>query len=231
MITLAVYTLNLVTDTSEDSINRGVLDIKGKEFLVFSILATVLATSTCAFVSVEKVIIILIPFFSGILYSIRLFPRLRRGKEVLGLKSIIVATSWALTGALLPLHHNSIRVTLIIFINIFIQIFNGTVLGDILDMDGDLKNNIKTIPLYLGLKKTRLLMLILNTLFIPVILYSFFNNLLVKYIPVFIFAILYYYIMILYFCSNKKKRLNYEIFIDGMWLPQLFIVFFINKLI
>jgi hypothetical protein len=47
-------------------------------------------------------LLVITPLVIGVIYSVKLFPFLPRLKEVVGVKSISVAFSWALTGSLLP---------------------------------------------------------------------------------------------------------------------------------
>ena len=71
---------------------------------------------------------------------------------------------------------------ILVFIYIFIQIFIGTILGDIIDMDGDFNSGITTIPVFLGKKKTKVFLYVINSILLPMLLYSFINKIFIEYL-------------------------------------------------
>ncbi len=226
MVTFAVYTLNLVTDKSEDKANRGEPEKINKQLLLISTIAISSAIFFSAFLGIKAVLVIATPFLAGILYSVKILPKIPRLKEVLAAKSVIVALSWGTTGALLPFIQENIQPdkVFIVFLYVFIQIFIGTILSDVLDIKGDLENGINTIPIKLGLFKTRTLLLIMNSLLIPMILYVLTKHVFAQHYLILGFGIIYGYFMIFYFCNQKRSRIMFETIIDGMFIPQLLLV-------
>jgi 4-hydroxybenzoate polyprenyltransferase len=223
MVTLAVYTLNMITDKSEDEINRGNLIISDRYFQGIAVLSIFTAILICSLINIKALLIISIPVFTGVLYCVKIYEKVPRMKEVLGIKSILVATSWALTGALLPSIKSYVDFTsiLLMFFYIFLQLLINTILFDILDMKGDYRTGIETIPLYFGREKTRKLLHVINSVLLVLCINAYIQNLYTSYFPVFIFGVLYGYVLIENFCGEKTSRIMNEIFIDGEWIPQV----------
>jgi uncharacterized repeat protein (TIGR02543 family) len=224
LITIAIYSLNKVTDRTEDAINKP--DQKTKNQSYFIIPATVCYISALIVgitEGIQVVLVLLVPLIMGIIYSVKISKSLPRLKEIIGIKNVAVAFSWAFTGSLLPaliatVGHKEI---ILVFIYIFIQLFINTVLFDIIDVTGDNAAGVKTIPLRLKTEKNiQHFLLIINSLLLIWLTFCFISNTFTKYLPVTIFGVLYSYVTIYYFTSDKKtKRLLAEILIDGQWIP------------
>ena len=226
MVTFAVYTLNLVTDASEDKTNRGEPEKINKQLVMMSTLAISSAIFFSAFLGIKAVLVISAPFLAGIVYSVKIVPKIPRVKEIFAATSTIVAVSWGVTSALLPFIQETVQPDkmFIVFLYVFIQIFIGTVLSDVLDMTGDLKSGINTIPIKLGLPKTKTLLVLMNTVLIPMNLYVWAKHVFAQHYLILGFGIIYGYFMIFYFCNSKRPRIMYETVIDGMFIPQLLLV-------
>jgi hypothetical protein len=81
-------------------------------------------------------------------------------------------------------------------------------------------NNVRTIPVILGLQKTKNLLLTLNSALIPWLIFSYFLGFFHRYIFVLIFAIVYGYGHILYFCRGDIKiGKSLDLLVDGEWIP------------
>lgn len=106
------------------------------------------------------------------------------------------------------------------FIFFYLKLFINTVLFDVRDIEGDRASGVRTIPAFLGRNKTRLLLLMLNSTFIPWLVFSYFQGFFHKYLFVLVFAILYGYCYILYFCSEGIKiGKSLDLLVDGEWIP------------
>jgi len=221
MITMAVYTLNIYTDNSEDEINKEEPYIDISYFLIISALSIIIALALGSVYGLRTMLVISFPLLSGVIYSVRLIPGLPRLKEVLGGKSITVAFTWGITGALLPKigWFMGFEVPALIFTYIFLQLFINTVLFDMIDMEGDSANGITTIPLYLGRKDTVKLLLVMNTLSLIGVVYILLRGLFQRYILALFFGVLYSYMLIYFFGCREERRLMQEVFIDGEWIP------------
>ncbi|MFP3952130.1 MAG: UbiA family prenyltransferase [Candidatus Bathyarchaeia archaeon] len=221
MITLAVYTLNLYTDGSEDEINKGTPCMERRHFLMISALSIAVALGIGALYGARTLLVISFPLLSGLVYSLKLLPCLPRLKEVLGGKSLTVAFTWAITGTLLPgiSWRLGVEVPAMVFTYIFIQLFINTVLFDMIDMEGDLESGIITIPIHLDRTGTVRLLLAMNTLSLLWVIYILLRGLFQRYLLGLLFGVLYSYILIYLFGCREKRRLLQEVFIDGEWIP------------
>jgi len=95
----------------------------------------------------------------------------------------------------------------------------NTVLFDMRDIRGDAAAGVKTIPVKLGLRNTKFLLLAMNTLLVPWVIFAFYNSLFMIYIPVLVFCILYGYFYILYFSRKADiPKTHYGILLDGEWI-------------
>lgn len=222
LVTFGVYGLNKFTDKNEDSINRPeILANTSKYYLVFSVGSMLIGFLIGLLESILAFVFLFVPVIVGIVYSVQFTKSIPRLKEIVGIKSLVVAISWSLTGSLLPasLCHESVQVIAIFFIYIFIKIFVGTILCDVLDIKGDLAAGIETIPTRLLKKKTKRLLLIVNTFGILLIVYCIVTGTFLKLIPALLFGVLYGYLAIWYFFRKNCKRLTAGLMLDGEWLP------------
>jgi 4-hydroxybenzoate polyprenyltransferase len=177
---------------------------------------------------VQTFLACLIPLILGFVYSVKILKPVPRFKEILCVKNIVVASSWAFTGAILPALAGTTLVAtekiVLVFIYIFSQLFINTLLFDVIDMPGDKEANIKTIPLQIGKQKTTRLLLLINSLLIPWVIYCLAFGVFIKYLPVAVFGALYSYGIIWYFTKNVNKRFLAELFVNGAWTPIIILL-------
>jgi 4-hydroxybenzoate polyprenyltransferase len=222
LATFAVYNMNRATDVAEDSINRPRAASRNTLiFLVPSMIASTLCLLLSASVGAQALMVIVTSFTVSILYSFKLSPSTPRLKEVLGLKSVMVAFSWGFTGALLPASCQAVDPVKIVlaFTYIFVQILVNTILCDVRDMDGDRASGVNTLPIALGLAATRRLLLAVNTLLIPWLLICLTQGLFLEYVPALFFGAVYGYLIIWAFSRRGRNRLLVELAVDGEWMP------------
>lgn len=108
----------------------------------------------------------LFPFATAILYDVKLLPsglRYRRLKDIPGIKSAVVAFTWAVTTVWLPVLVSGSRPmgTALLFSWNFLIWFVNTVFFDMGDMRGDRLEGTRTLPLVLGFRTCRRLLLAL----------------------------------------------------------------------
>jgi 4-hydroxybenzoate polyprenyltransferase len=214
-ITSSVYSFNYWTDLKEDRINLpSSAIIKGKvtkkQILLFSFLVLILALVFSIFLSLESTFITIFIFFLGFVYSYPVLPKrtgYRRFKELSSeSKSVIIALGWAI-GFLIPVVALPYQVTigLVLLVTfLFLQIFMGTITRDFKDMQGDIKSNIKTIPIKLGWNQTLNMFIIINTICIALVVAGvwFFN--LPSFWLFLIIGCVWRYIVIARLYSGKK---------------------------
>ncbi len=101
----SIYSLNKLADLKEDSINipeRARFIKKYKHYVIFSVIASFVASLVLSFSQYPAAIfIMLFPFLMGFIYSIKIYNF--RLKDIIAVKNITVALSWAVIGTFLPL--------------------------------------------------------------------------------------------------------------------------------
>ena len=169
-------------------------------------------------------IVLATPIIIGIIYSVKLSKTMPRLKEITGVKSIVVAISWGLTSCLLPglLNFDFEKIS-IFFIFVFIRVFIGTVLFDVLDKKGDEASGVETIPIRLGINKTKKLLIIVNSLPLFLLVYCALSGVFMQFLPALIFGVSYGFLSIWWFFSSKCSRLTAGLMLDGEWLPIVMI--------
>ena len=226
LVTFGVYGLNKVTDKNEDSINRPETVPKNSSYYVlFSIASMLIGFLIGLLEGIIAFTVLFAPIIIGVIYSLRLSKSIPRLKEIIGVKSLAVATSWALTGSLLP---NSIlpaklAASIIVFAYIFIRIFVGTILFDVLDKKGDLASGINTIPIQLGRDKTKKLLIFVNSFGLILLVYCLATGIFIQFLPALLFGVLYGYLAIWFFFKDNCKRFTAELMLDAEWLPIIII--------
>ena len=225
LVTYGTYSLNKLTDKEEDAVNNPVRSkyIQGNEkFLAILAVASYLAALLLGWSeSVIASFVLLVPLLTGIVYSASIFsvfgiPRL---KDIFIVKSLLVALSWTIMVTLIPAIWFSWNfvILLSIFLFFFIKSFVNTILFDVRDIKGDIENQIKTIPVVIGLPRTRQVLLAIQSLLVIwlVLTFGFFS----KYYIILIISIIYGYAYIFYFCEQKNhKGFALDILVDGEWI-------------
>jgi 4-hydroxybenzoate polyprenyltransferase len=226
LVTFSVYGLNKFTDKAEDLINRPeTLPRASGYYLVFSIVSMAFGFLIGLLEGILAFFVLCAPVLIGVIYSVRISKSIPRLKEIVGVKSLVVAVSWALTGSLLPdpFCTAKIQVIVIVFIFIFIRVFVGATLCDVLDKKGDLASGVETIPLRLGMYKTKKLLVLLNSLAMLLPIYCVTTGMLIRFVPVLLFGVLYGYLAIWFFFKRNCKRFAAGLMLDGEWIPIVII--------
>lgn len=127
-------------------------------FIKLSILFSGLIAAI-SFVFLPKIAKILVSFAGiiSLLYplSFRCNGRMYRLRDVPLLKIILIASVWSLSSVLLPASYSTISTTQwLLFALQWIYIVLITIPFDINDMETDKSNNVLTLPLYIGYKKS-----------------------------------------------------------------------------
>ncbi len=225
LVVYSVYSLNRLTDQEEDAVNMPTRSafVQGNErvLLTLAVVSYIVALFLGWVENPFAALILLVPFMSGILYSADVFsvigiPRL---KDIFLVKSLIVAFSWAICITFLPALylHGDLTKLWFIFPFFFIKIIINTILFDIRDVVGDTLNGINTIPVVIGVARTRQLLLILQSLL--VVLLVLFLDLFSKYYVILILSMTYGYLYILHFCGESNHNgTSWDLLLDGEWI-------------
>ena len=218
----SIYTLNKATDRREDSINKPDQSSRPTtHYVTVSFVTMILSLILGASVSLFAFLILLTPTLVGILYSVRVSPLLPRLKEVVGAKSLLVAFSWSLYGAFLPLtlQSSDFPNIALIFTYIFMQVIINTVLFDFFDVKGDREAGIRTIPTVFGAENTKKMLFLFNTSLVIIITVCELEGYFLKVLPALFFGVVYSYFIIWHFIREPVNRLSAELMIDGSWFP------------
>jgi 4-hydroxybenzoate polyprenyltransferase len=128
----------------------------------------------------------------------------------------VTATAVLLT---LAVQANIAFIVLMVTYFIFLKVLIGTVLLDVRDIEGDQKAGVRTIPVSLGMTKTRNLLLLLNSTLVLWVAFSLFQAIFFPYIFVLILSVFYGYWLILRFTRARAEtnRFYYSL-ISGEWM-------------
>jgi 4-hydroxybenzoate polyprenyltransferase len=226
----SVYSLNKLTDIKEDAINfperLGFLAGRTRLILIYSLVAYALSVFLVLLEKPNAIPVIFIPLLANSLYSSRLIPGLPRLKDIPFMKNLVVAFSWALVCVLIPAVYSKsldAGVLLIIYFMTLKSLIN-TVLYDVRDVAGDRENGIRTVPCLLGPKKTLLILLVMNSMLLPLlVLTDGITQLLMGGMTI------YGYIYILHF-SKKQSPISLDLFVDGEWTLACISIILLSKM-
>lgn len=227
-VTYSIYNMNRKTDENEDVINHAARYSFTKKYehplLCSAICAYGFAVILAAGCGVTTLLVTIIPLVCGIAYSIPLLPhgnRYRRFKEIPAVKNLVVSIAWALPPALLPGYVSGSNpgvmagITGLLF---FTLVFINTTVFDMRDIRGDSLAGVRTIPVILGVKKTKILLTVANlVLGMVVILIS------MKIIPraetiVLVFGVIYAQGYIVLFQEVATKNVLCDLIADGQFI-------------
>ncbi|HIH74475.1 MAG TPA: UbiA family prenyltransferase [Methanosarcina sp.] len=161
LIIYTVYTLDRALGSEEDVVNRTELNGSNKKIgLAVSILAFIIGTSILA---VEGMLLLaLIPFITGYLYSkgIKLGRFALKLKGGLGIKNLVVGLTWGIfIAGLAGSGCGNLVPVVMVFIFFGVKLFINSAIYDFKDIRGDTLAGIRTLPVSLGARKTRNLLL------------------------------------------------------------------------
>ena len=172
MVVFSVYNLNRKTDEAEDALNHAsrfrVTSAYSRQLFMLAIAAYAGALCIAASCGITAIAVAAVPLLSGILYSSPILPQsfgYRRLKEIPVVKNIVVSFAWGCSFSLLPVTVNGAAPgypALIAFILIFCWTFIASTLPDIRDSRGDAETGICTIPVLLGIPRTRQILTVFN---------------------------------------------------------------------
>lgn len=228
LVTFSVYNLNRKTDEEEDAINhsrRYAFTKKYAKILMdLSIATYIVAFLIAGIFGIVAVIITVIPLINGVLYSIPFLPqefRYRRLKDIPFVKNVIVGLAWALPVALLPVACTGCpfwEMTIGVGFLFFLLSFIDSTVFDIRDVKGDAETGVQTIPVILGIQRTRILLSVMNGIGIGIILIR--CSIWLTPVETAILAAIAIYVQgyILFFNGGDLSRTLYDLIADGQYL-------------
>ncbi|MGA9188373.1 MAG: UbiA family prenyltransferase, partial [Methanosarcina sp.] len=140
----------------------------------------------------------------GVLYTV-VFKELT--KTIPGFKSLYVALLWAYHGTFFALffyHINISYIILIITLFIFLKSLINATYFDLKDLDADMKEKLKTLPIIFGRNNTINILHVINTIAFILIIYSVYTKILPFY--TIILSVFYFYTMYYLYKGKNAKR-------------------------
>lgn len=177
LMVFAMYNMNRQTDLSEDEIShpeRHLFTVQYKKHIgLIAYASAILAFIIGLIRGIEITIVILIPVILALLYSHPWIPsgivKSKRLKGIPLIKNVVISISWTLITAFVAVFYFNPNISLpllCVSAIIFTRLFINTIVFDVRDMEGDKSHNILTLPLLIGVHKTKQISLIINTLLI-----------------------------------------------------------------
>lgn len=214
LVIYSAYAQDRIRGGKEDSVNRGELKHANRKVSLAFVL--LLYLSSIIILYPEYLLPALVPPAVAYIYSrgLRIGKRKISIKKRFMAKNIVVASVWAY---FISAFLNSLQMKITIFYFIFIKGFINTVIYDFRDRKGDSLAGIRTLPVCLGVKKTKAILLALHLHLhagiLILYLYDYWTSLTVMLLS---FTIGLFYI--LYFSTSKERNnLLRDILVDWEW--------------
>lgn len=160
LVIYATYTLDRALGCEEDKINKKELASARKDIALILCLMS-LATGSFLFFRENLLLVAFLPFIIGYIYSkgIHIGCISLKLKGNFGVKNLTVSLTWGTFISGVVQHWAGIQTSLLFIFPFFaVKSFINTVIYDFRDVKGDAAAGIKTLPIYLGDRKTRLLL-------------------------------------------------------------------------
>jgi len=160
LITFAIYNIDRSSETRLDKINHPERQnfVSSQRYLLHISMVSY-ATAMIIAVSTELRLLLLFPLMVSILYK---YAGLKR---IYLLKNITVATAWAIPATFIPALSESsipIGVAWAFFSFFLLKTFVNAVAYDIKDIKGDARFTINTLPVKIGIQKTKMMLYIIT---------------------------------------------------------------------
>lgn len=173
LLTVAIYGHNDLTDLAEDGVNdparTAVVAGRRRALACAAGVAAVLALLVAATGGPRAVLLALVPAAIGICYNAAVLPGPGPGrlKEILVLNTAATALAWAVPVALLPVAFAGAMVgpaVLGVAAYLFGRTYVASEFANVADASGDATAGVSTLPVVLGPRRTRWLLLVADIL-------------------------------------------------------------------
>lgn len=228
LVVFSVYNLNRRTDEAEDALNHAsrfeVTSTHSRSLLILALAAYGVALCFAALSGIPTVLVASVPLLAGVFYSAPLLPKrtgYRRLKEIPVCKNLVVSFAWGFTFSLIPVTTHGISpgsASAVAFLFIFSWTFIASVLPDIRDRGGDAATGVRTIPVILGVHRTRTLLTLFNILSGILLLLMGAGQLSLAIMVVIFFSLLYSEVCILRITRGGNDDLLCDLVSDGQFL-------------
>ncbi|MDP8215325.1 MAG: 4-hydroxy-3-methylbut-2-enyl diphosphate reductase [Candidatus Euphemobacter frigidus] len=234
---LAIYNLNVFAEQPAILLNQPSRHhfFRGNRKILYALIAVSLATAFfCAFLLGKGALLLTVfTLLFGLAYSFTILPG-RRLKNLTGLKEFFSSLGWGVLAVLVPAASTRtgtppVISVIVVFIFVFSIMFVRSSLFAIRDIQGDRLVGRETIPVVLGVEKTKIMLLILTGLTALLLVLATLQG----WVPPFgfcylgviaygCFYLLFYYKRIIF------QGLNHEMLVDGQLLLSGLIAFLIR---
>ena len=235
VLTFAVYNLDKVIMQKEDVINDPdrLKFFMGRErtWIVISVVSLTLSVVLGATEGLGVLLTLLLPLAVYAGYSIGL-PFMPRLKEIPVVKNVVLVATWALVPTLLPnlsklgpVGEKGMLLSILVFYFIFTKIMVNSILFDLRDVKGDGESGVRTLPVVLGVKRVRRLLLLLNSTLFLWITVCWLLGSFSQYLPILAASTLYGFWYIHFFTREPgQKRILVDLLVDGEWIPLALVI-------
>lgn len=232
-IIYSVYTLDRAFEPKEDEVNRREgAKANGKVAIV---LASVFLMVGAVILSKEGIppVVAFLPLMVGFLYAkgVKIGENTWKIKGSYGVKNFVVAFTWSsLLGVFIYTEVKCFSSLILVCVFFFVKSFINTVIYDCRDMEGDSVVGLKTIPIFLGRARTKVILHILHSLshFILALLVLSGLAEMGTIVLLYSWGIGSIYI---YFYVNSDRRNFRDVAIDGEWIHATIFRDFVTRLL
>ena len=228
LVSFSVYSLDKITDIDKDVINvpqrRSFIHGRRGLILSTSLAAYGLAIILTLLTTPKAVPIVMVPIIANAFYGMKLLPGVPRLKEITMMKNVVVALTWALITTMMPViatgHPAGFDVVIVGYF-MFVKTFVDTILYDVRDVEGDRLNRIGTVPVILGLRKTRALLVAVNITLICMLPFMYGD------VITLVSILIVYGLAYTLYLMKKRDPLILDFLVEGEWmLATLFFLFY-----
>jgi 4-hydroxybenzoate polyprenyltransferase len=228
LVSFSVYSLDKITDIDKDVVNvpqrRSFIHGRRGLILSSSLAAYGLAILLTLLTTPKAVPIVLVPIIANAFYGMKLLPGVPRLKEITMMKNVVVALTWALITTMMPAiatgHPAGFDVVIVGYF-MFVKTFVDTILYDVRDVEGDRLNGIGTVPVILGLRKTRALLVAVNITLICMLPFMYGD------VITLVSILIVYGLAYTLYLMKKRDPLILDFLVEGEWmLATLFFLFY-----
>ena len=216
LLVYSVYTLDRTLKCEEDIANHKRENVKRSPALL--LICITLLTSALIIKDKPSPVVVALPITIGYMYTkgLTIGKRSLRLKQGLGIKNFIVAFTWAATLAIFLHPWAEILPLLLVSTFFFLKSFVNTVIYDYRDTKGDASTGLETLPIYLGEKKTTVILDVLHSIMHLGLIGIVFAGI-IKFEPVIIvFSVVYGFTYIWLYANSRSVSFR-DVLVDGEW--------------
>ncbi len=237
LFSYGAYTINRSSEIDQDALSNPTrtrrLAARRRYLPAIATACFAVGYALAATVNSIFLVALLIPLFLALVYSVgskRLVRYLgvKRLKEKLLVKNLVVAFGWSLIPLLVALYYLDLTLAIVTFgAVVFLRLLTNTMIFDARDVEGDRKFGVRTIPVVFGIAPAFRLMLVVDVAMVAYLVLAISAGLLPAYTVTMVVLPIY---SIFYRYLARRPRANLgricDIVADGeylLWGPILYL--------